>query len=1144
MSDAIFIVGYYRSGTSALSGALQRLGVALHNDADANEHNPLGFYEIPELIEFDVDLFNRLGVQWTDVRPLEDGWWNRADMAPYLSRVAEILRRRFKGESLWGIKHPHLCRLLPLYERAAAQAQCRPHVIHICREPWTVAASQQRKNGLSRSHALLLWASYLVSAERHARGLPRAWLTYQDLLARPSEQIRRIERELGLEFAGRVPHGLREASAFLTGQLNRSEPLPKAGLLPALHELVESMWQAILARDFSPDAWQGFSSRCAELVGFVAELGASQGPILPWLSISTPRAALGTGDAAALRPAERLDAGGKERLLALMKGAGTLPSLAVVIAAPPNRAHAVNDTLESLRAQWHGPASVRILSSDAVEIPEHTTVRVSDEAGALTAALCDELAMAAAGHDYVAVLNAGDTVAPDACLRFALEAAATRADLIYCDEAAPRDGGHWVRHKPAWDITRLRQSPFLGDWIWYRAETFQRIGGFDARRAGAEEYDYQLRLAEATGRVVRLPETLFTRASLSRRDNIPSTVFLERAAEAVTAHLARSGIPAVVEQRQHLGLYRHVREAADPGTSTILLCDGAEIAMLDAWLKTLLTGSVLTGPIILAGAALSPQATRYLTQVAAQIEALEHKVLAVPPAAGLQTGDALRRALALATTEHVAIIDVRSLTATPDWQNALRARLADGRVALVGARSLAPVAGDKARLSVQGPIVIGAEARMGAAQLADDPGPGGWLAVDQEASAVAPPALLARRATLARCAIPSLSGDPLWIDLCAQLRAAGNSVVWTPDVSFVIAAQTIQPDSEGRFRGGSETARTLSWEDPYHHPALSLRGDLLAPEKRQGLVRAAPTDPISIMLSGPADAGRAVLNAARGLRARGVIEASWAPEPMLPAEISRRAPSYWVRLNPTAAAPAHSPSYTGLFTTTPKDEAKPAIAAAAHLVATSPALVAQVRKLAAPGRSVELWRPTLCHSIWADLQIGTGINSKPRLLWIDEGREPTWLKDLINETLSEAMWIVVARPGGSYSGSITTIQPPETEQAWAAELGAVAPHILVRPADRDASADHYVALLAAAVGCHLLVDERLDLPEALGAIRLPNRIAAWQRAVKQGIGDFHGTLQLGRKTRAACLALAAGDGKVPDWAGTATLASLTRSAAE
>ena len=34
MSDAIFIVGYYRSGTSALSGALMRGGVKFYNEAD------------------------------------------------------------------------------------------------------------------------------------------------------------------------------------------------------------------------------------------------------------------------------------------------------------------------------------------------------------------------------------------------------------------------------------------------------------------------------------------------------------------------------------------------------------------------------------------------------------------------------------------------------------------------------------------------------------------------------------------------------------------------------------------------------------------------------------------------------------------------------------------------------------------------------------------------------------------------------------------------------------------------------------------------------------------------------------------------------------------------------------------------------
>ncbi len=59
-----------------------------YNDADPNEHNPLGFYEIPELIEFDVELFNRLGVDWTDVRGLPEGWTGRAPTSAGLSGAA------------------------------------------------------------------------------------------------------------------------------------------------------------------------------------------------------------------------------------------------------------------------------------------------------------------------------------------------------------------------------------------------------------------------------------------------------------------------------------------------------------------------------------------------------------------------------------------------------------------------------------------------------------------------------------------------------------------------------------------------------------------------------------------------------------------------------------------------------------------------------------------------------------------------------------------------------------------------------------------------------------------------------------------------------------------------------------------------
>ena len=1130
MSDAIFIVGYYRSGTSALSGTLQRLGVVLHNDADANEHNPLGFYEIPELIEFDVELFTRLRVEWQDVRNLEHGWWERADMATFLSRLSEILRRRFGNEALWGLKHPHMCRLFPIYERAARQADQQIRVIHMCRDPWTVAASQQKKNGLSRAHALLLWASYLVSAEGHARGLTRTWLTYKDLLTQPTAEIRRIERDLGIELSHRVPNGLREATAFLTSQLDRSAPLPTKDLLNPLQDLVQTMWQVIQDRDFAPETWDSLGARTKELSGFVEEICSSKGAPLPWLAHVIKTVAPGDAEPADGRPAERLDTGARNRLEALRAAAGPLPSLAILIAAPPNRAHAINDTLQALAGQWHAPDSIRIIATDPVELPEYTVVRVPEEAGALTCALCEEVTTATERADYVAILNAGDTVAKDACLRFVLEAAGSHADLIYCDEVVPRDGGNWVRHKPAWDITRLRQAPFIGDWAWYRAETLRRLGGFDASFAGAEEYDYQLRLAEAGGETVRLPETLFTRTALSRRDNIPSTVFIRRAADAIAAHLHRSGVPATVEPRQHLGLYRHVRQIEDPGTSVILLCDGAEIPQLDGWLKDLLSNGVLTGPIILAGAGLSPQLTTYLSQVIQKAEALQNKVLAIRPEPGLQSGDVLRAAIALATTEHVAIIDVRGKTATADWQTALRQRLADPRVALVGARSVVASTQDKGRFVVQGPIVIGAQSRMGNGHFLDDPGPGGWLVVDQEVSAVAPSGIIARRVALAACLIPSLSGDALWIDICAQLRAAGGAIVWTPDVSFLLAAALIKLDSECLFRSGSDIARSVPWADPFHHPALSLRGDLLQVEQRQGLVRAAPADPRSLLLTGPAEVAMGAINGARALRALGMIEASWAPENVSAAEIGRRAPTAWIRLNPETPALPGMGSYTAIVSRAPKPEAKAALAAARQVFATSPELVAQARRLLPPSRSVPLWRPALSRPVWDQLAIGGGINSRPRILWIDEGFEPTWLPDLINATMEEALWVVVERPGGSYEGAVTRVRTPLTEQSWATELAGVAPHILVRPADRHTEADHYKALMAAAVGCHILVDDRLDMPDALNTIALPNRLSAWQRATRQALSELSVTLERGKQARAACLALPSIEEAQPDWA--------------
>jgi hypothetical protein len=192
---------------------------------------------------------------------------------------------------------------------------------------------------------------------------------------------------------------------------------------------------------------------------------------------------------------------------------------------------------------------------------------------------------------------------------------------------------------------------------------------------------------------------------------------------------------------------------------------------------------------------------------------------------------------------------------------------------------------------------------------------------------------------------------------------------------------------------------------------------------------------------------------------------------------------------------------------------------------------------------VGLWRPALSAQVWEGFTPGTGLNTRPRVLWVDEGIAPGWFADLINETLNTVAWIVVERAGSTYSGAVARIRPPESEHDWALALGELAPQIMVRPADAEVMADHYKALIGAAAGCHLLVDDRLDLPDGLGAVRLTNRIAAWQHALQHAVRDLTGTLEHGKRARAAALALPGLEEVLPEWARMGA-ETVMRSAAE
>lgn len=281
MSDIVFLTGYYRSGTSALAGALNYLGVTFENDVPVDKFNPVGFYEIARLIEFDDSIFALFGMQWADIRTLSQRWWLRSDMHEHLFNLRNILGTILHSP-VCGIKHPYHCRLLPMYEHAIQSMPFETHKIFnvgVTRSPWVAGASQMHKNGLSRSHALLLWLIYVIEAERNTRHLPRSWITYDNLMINPIKQFQKIQNETGLQFSN-----FEAAKNSIIEELNHKLILPRVGVPRFLVSLIDEVWAAIQAENFDPDTWQDFETACHDIGSLVVDMGKSLRKVAPGVS--------------------------------------------------------------------------------------------------------------------------------------------------------------------------------------------------------------------------------------------------------------------------------------------------------------------------------------------------------------------------------------------------------------------------------------------------------------------------------------------------------------------------------------------------------------------------------------------------------------------------------------------------------------------------------------------------------------------------------------------------------------------------------------------------------------------------------------------------------------------------------------------
>jgi GT2 family glycosyltransferase len=244
----LLVVGMHRSGTSAVAGALARLGWAPPRPGDLMQHvwdNPRGHYESLSLAAFDEEILARLGGSWERPPVLEEGFELDASLDDLAAAAPGVLTRAFENPdapAVW--KDPRLCLLLPFWSNVVAEPL---PAVFVVRDPLEVALSLLTRNAMPLVKGVALWERYVRSALRSLRGMPVLVVDYPAIVSDATGLAKGVDELLvaaGLEPVG--ASGTGEATAFLDPALRHqrsdaSRPAVDGLLLPGQRELYEGL---------------------------------------------------------------------------------------------------------------------------------------------------------------------------------------------------------------------------------------------------------------------------------------------------------------------------------------------------------------------------------------------------------------------------------------------------------------------------------------------------------------------------------------------------------------------------------------------------------------------------------------------------------------------------------------------------------------------------------------------------------------------------------------------------------------------------------------------------------------------------------------------------------------------------------------
>ncbi|ATE64031.1 sulfotransferase family protein [Rhizorhabdus dicambivorans] len=250
---AILVLGMHRSGTSALARLLGYLGAALPRDAiEAHSDNAKGYWESAAIVKADDQLLRVARSSWFDPRPLDLSRLEPSALRSRKDRIWEAVTAAFGEAPLMAIKDPRQCRFVPTIVETLAEHGVASRAVLMLRSPQAVARSIASRDGTTMAFAQLLWLRHMIDAERATRGLARAVVSFEAMLA----QWRYAAAKLLPLTGGMLPEGDTAAAidAFLDPALRHHGEDEPSGLEEPLAGIVDAVRDGLWALTERDDA--------------------------------------------------------------------------------------------------------------------------------------------------------------------------------------------------------------------------------------------------------------------------------------------------------------------------------------------------------------------------------------------------------------------------------------------------------------------------------------------------------------------------------------------------------------------------------------------------------------------------------------------------------------------------------------------------------------------------------------------------------------------------------------------------------------------------------------------------------------------------------------------------------------------------